>query len=237
MHGIVSSRTRREQKECPEVEVFRPSDSIISPLSRPVSVLSSYLTLCRAHLRPYHSEEYIMTLSSGTMNLKFMQRAAARQQAQSPLATAGPSTPSSSRTPISKPTPTPTSTDQKPSASTSSRFEVLGNADAGPSTPASVAQEVDLTPAEKEARWSLPRRASSSTLDGSVQKWAFETGYMSFLLPSEERGESSGGGGRMAFGGFGKKDEEPSDQDDNREEATAQDQESLDLRAGEVCSP
>lgn len=166
-----------------------------------------------------------MVLSTGTLNLKFMQRAAARN-AQTQPSEAGPSTPKASSS-------TPTST---PSAVNSSTSKVT--------TTEPVVSAIEAA-AEGE-RWFLPRPAStpSSASRPANHGWTFEPSYMPFLnrssstsasttvsgsgstsTPARTAGEEGGagtvraGGGRMTFGfGEEKKEEGEEKEGDDEEE-------------------
>ena len=183
-----------------------------------------------------------MVLSTGTLNLKFMQRAAARNAQSTP----GSST--SSPRPAARGDAT-TETPSKPTA----------NAQAGPSTSqaaSSTPSRTELSAVEQAAeaeRWVLPSSARAGRdVKGKARDvgagWTFESSYMAFIPdaraadPVEEgavgEGESKGaeragstrsGGGRMTFG-FGEEkpevEEEGGDEEEGGGSASGSDEES-----------
>ncbi|ORY28786.1 hypothetical protein BCR39DRAFT_533850 [Naematelia encephala] len=158
-----------------------------------------------------------MSLSSSTLNLKFMQRALARQAPSTPKST-------STSTPISTSTPLilPSSTKQSgslpppPATPTPAPNTTIGTATpvgqsstpqtSGPNTSAALAEE-------EAARWFLPLPTSSFPSASSSRlvekdRVRIENSYLPFLETGE--GSWGGGGGRMRFGygGDSKDDEE-----------------------------
>ena len=164
-----------------------------------------------------------MSLSSGTLNLKFMQRAAARN-----AAAAGP--PTSTSTTSNTTNSATISIPSKPSASSSSNpsnpiQSVI------PSNPSAATSDVATVDGKEEPGvWYLNRtskgkqRASSPNANESNKRlgnqkidvendkrmersgrgWTFECSYMPFL-----GGNTAGNNvGRMTFGGFGENEEE-----------------------------
>jgi len=118
-------------------------------------------------------------LSSSTLNLKFMQRGAAR-----------PSTPS-----------TPVSNSKPPNSSTPVEHSIP----IAPETP--TIEEPTLIASEEPYRWSLARSVHTKPNVQSSTGVRFETSYLPFIDQShrdgsEEAGPSTnkGGGGRMVFG-------------------------------------
>jgi hypothetical protein len=138
-------------------------------------------------------------LSSSTLNLKFMQRGAART----------PSTPS---------TPIP-----KPSGSSTPRIESSGPAALAPETPS--LEEPILVASEEPYRWSLARSTKPAQQSSGVK---FETSYLPFIDQirdeSPEAGPSKGGGGRMVFGY-----KEPEQEDLEKEEGDGEGEEEEDV--------
>jgi hypothetical protein len=138
-------------------------------------------------------------LSSSTLNLKFMQRGAART----------PSTPS---------TPIP-----KPSGSSTPRIESSGPAVSAPETP--TVEEPILVASEEPYRWSLARSTKFAQTPSGVK---FETSYLPFIDQtrdeSPEAGPSKGGGGRMVFGY-----KEPEQEDLEKEEGNEGEEEEDDV--------
>jgi len=138
-------------------------------------------------------------LSSSTLNLKFMQRGAART----------PSTPS---------TPVP-----KPSGSSTPRIESSGPAITAPDTP--TVEEPVLVASEEPYRWSLGRTTKPAKTSSGVK---FETSYLPFIDQtrdeSPEAGPSKGGGGRMVFGY-----KEPEQEDLEKEEGEEDEDEEGDV--------
>lgn len=131
-------------------------------------------------------------LSSSTLNLKFMQRGAARTT----------STPS---------TPVP-----KPSGSSTPRIESSGPAVTAPDTP--TIEEPLLVASEEPYRWSLSQSAKPAQTSSGVK---FETSYLPFIDQtrdeSPEAGPSKGGGGRMVFG-YKEPEQEDLEKDDEGED-------------------
>lgn len=164
-------------------------------------------------------------LSTGTLNLKFMQRALARSTPGTPTpvpaaAAPGPSTPASATgksTPFTKP--------DRPAGTPSTP---------GPSAPAPapVPTRSGETPTSKQlqeeeaAKWILrPAGEASDSRPAERAGVVFDPSYVGFLgldrraggagaSGTEVKGRYTGGGGRMTFGGFG---DTPADlQDDGR---------------------
>lgn len=161
-----------------------------------------------------------MVLSTGTLNLKFMQRAAARQ---------GPSTPTS--------TPSAPITREGQTQSNASPKEKVGTRGEGR----------DLSAIElmaKNEQWVLPR---SSIVKRPTDQWNFEKSFMGFISHSSgsqggssamNRGTHGGdvqvglksGGGRMTFGfgedkrGEREEGEGEDDDDDNDVEDVDEDE-------------
>lgn len=192
-------------------EILRDLEALPIPLCSPDSSQPSQTTF---------SDE--MSLSSGTLNLKFMQRGAALKAAAVASSSLSPSTPTkanqsnTSSVPITSQNPTPISSNTQTQTLTE--------------TPVSTDTKFD-----DEERWSLPRRSIPQSIEASTSssktRISFESSYLPFLSQGEgsiahendnesrdsisagRQGESSrmGGGGRMAFGGFGSREVERND--------------------------
>jgi len=142
-------------------------------------------------------------LSSSTLNLKFMQRAAARTPTSAP-STPGPSTPQQR-----------TSTPRQPENSTSrTDGPKVENQDEGmvESTPGT-AEEARLIASEEPFRWTLGRTPTNSKPSQTKSTGVkFESSYLPFIPQASYNGDSSSeteaeagpstraGGGRMVFG-------------------------------------
>lgn len=175
-----------------------------------------------------------MSLSTGTLNLKFMQRAAARNATKA-NAEAG----------------TQSATNSGSSTAGPSRAGEAAQSRTTPQdvdTPGSSGLAEDGKDAdESEGRWFIPRNnkgKEKANPDAVTSPWTFDSSYMSFMPSgsgassshniagsnsasgsataangvSRVGGESGGGAGRMRFGGFGAEPEEPEVDDDDEDD-------------------
>lgn len=160
-----------------------------------------------------------MVLSTGTLNLKFMQRAAARAAKTEPAASAVPaavpvSVPGSAA-PSSVASPLPASPAPAPPA-----------AMAAPPTPVSVYTPADSTEDDAGAKWVLPRRNAEAGPGPSTQRVQFVASYLPFL--EDEEPVSGMAPGRMSFGmaaATEPKDEGGGDDDDGEFEMSDSEEE------------
>ncbi|CAK9779942.1 unnamed protein product [Cutaneotrichosporon oleaginosum] len=153
-----------------------------------------------------------MVLSTGTLNLKFMQRAAARAAKAEPLA---PATSGSVSAPAASAPSTPAS--PAPASITPSQ--------AATPIPA-MSTPIPAAPADDEAgaKWVLPRRNAEAGPGPSTRpRVQFVASYLPFL-EDEDDGPTGMASGRMAFG-MGAKLEEARDGDDNDEDEFISDSE------------
>ncbi|BEI84394.1 hypothetical protein CcaverHIS002_0409980 [Cutaneotrichosporon cavernicola] len=135
-----------------------------------------------------------MVLSTGTLNLKFMQRAAARAaKTEAPTSTASPvpasAGPSASTTPATPASPAPSVATPVPA----------------PAQPATPVLEDDA-----EAKWFLPRRNAEAG-PSTRPRVQFVASYLPFLQDDESTGAASG---RMSFGMAKVEEKRSGDEDD-----------------------
>lgn len=177
-----------------DLRIFRiPLSSFILHLT----VTSTYIYTIDSSARKSTSELVIMVLSTSTLNLKFMQRAAARNaQAQ---ANGGPSAPA-----------TPQAAAAAPIASSSNPTPVTRASEPTPqATPKYVSSAVEEAAGEEV--WFMPNRPTRpARTDESSRKWTFEPSYVPFLAKAREG--SQGGGGRMKFG-FGEEEKKDTEEE------------------------
>lgn len=140
-----------------------------------------------------------MVLSTGTLNLKFMQRAAARAAKDEPSA---PATPSASASAVP-------STPASPAPSAPSKAATPASAPAATPAPAAPAQDD-----EAGAKWVLPRRNAEAGPGPSTRpRVQFVASYLPFL--EDEDAPSGRAPGRMSFGMVPKREEKEQGGDDD----------------------
>lgn len=135
-----------------------------------------------------------MSLSTGTLNLKFMQRAAARAVKSeptrpSPSASAGTSIPGSPAPAQAPPTPAAVSTPAREATTTAATIKAEDEAEAA-------------------AKWVLPRRSNAEAGPSTRPRVEFVASYMPFL--EDDESGSTMAPGRLTFGRPAEAEEPPS---------------------------